>query len=101
MRDGELGDNSSGVLTSNTQVFKGTYPSHLRPLFVHFKQKGFVSSHFTRRILQVTQPVRTFGLCARVRLISVVGWSCCVISRKVLLPLAKRSSLYGANKVQH
>ena len=79
MRDGELDDDSSRVLTSNTQVFKGTYPSHLRPLFVHFKQKGFVSSHFTRRVLQVTQPVRTFGLCARVRLISVVGWSCCVI----------------------
>jgi hypothetical protein len=41
-----------------------SYPSHLRPVEVHRLQFGFVSSHFTRRILQVVHPVLTLGLLA-------------------------------------
>jgi hypothetical protein len=29
------------------------YPSHFRPVPVHLKQWGFVSSHLTRRILEL------------------------------------------------
>ena len=57
MRDGEL-DDSSRVLTSNTQVFKGTYPSHFRPLFVHFKQEAL-----SRHIL-LDESYRSHNLCA-------------------------------------
>ena len=55
------------------------YPSHVRPVEVHVMQKGFVSSHLTRRVLklvvrtrkqcrlgetnlQIEHPVRTFNL---------------------------------------
>lgn len=41
-----------------------SYPSHFRPVEVQRLQFGFISSHLTRRILQVVQPVRTLGLLA-------------------------------------
>lgn len=44
------------------------YPSQTIPPFWHCRQMGFPSSHLTRRILQVPQPVRTLGLLARVLL---------------------------------
>jgi hypothetical protein len=51
----EVGVGSGGVCS---------YPSHLRPVDVHRLQLGLISSHLTLRILQVVQPVRTFGLLA-------------------------------------
>lgn len=37
------------------------YPKHWMPALRHFKHSGFLSSHLTRRFLQLSQPVRTLG----------------------------------------
>lgn len=37
------------------------YPSHFRPVEVHFEQEGFPSSHLIRRILHVMHPDLTLG----------------------------------------
>jgi hypothetical protein len=35
-------------------VLELLYPSHFRPVLVHFKQAGLTSSHFIRRILPLS-----------------------------------------------
>jgi hypothetical protein len=42
--------------------------SHFRPPMAQFRQMGFASSHFTRRVLQVLHPVRTLDVLSRVLL---------------------------------